>query len=293
MRLSKHLFWFCFACILPMRAANGQTESAGTIDVAALRAQAYAYQHGTGIRKDVAKAIAIYCQAAKQGDATSQFNLGWIYANGKGTERNDALAAFFYSLAAQQDHKQAQFWLPSAGMPSPTPPACMRDPVDEVLHEALAAATPEKRKVIEILFRLAPTYGIEPSLGLAVIQTESNFNSAAVSPKNAQGLMQLIPETAARFNVTKPFDPEQNIRGGLAYLRWLLAYFKGDVALVAAAYNAGEGTVNRYKGIPPYMETREYVKRIKAAFKKDGHPFDASITSPSPELANILGKTKM
>jgi soluble lytic murein transglycosylase-like protein len=109
-----------------------------------------------------------------------------------------------------------------------------------------------------------------------------------VSPKNAQGLMQLIPETAERFNVRKPFDPEQNIRGGMAYLRWLLAYFKGNVALVAAAYNAGEGAVNRYAGVPPYAETKGYVRRIRELFQKDEHPFDPSITTPSPELPRIL-----
>jgi soluble lytic murein transglycosylase-like protein len=123
---------------------------------------------------------------------------------------------------------------------------------------------------------------------MAIIRTESNFNPGAVSPKNAQGLMQLIPETAERFNVRKPFDPEQNIRGGMAYLRWLLAYFKGNVALVAAAYNAGEGAVNRYAGVPPYAETKGYVRRIRELFQKDEHPFDPSITTPSPELPRIL-----
>ena len=96
-----------------------------------------------------------------------------------------------------------------------------------------------------IVQRLAPQYGVHPGLAYAVIRAESNFNPQAVSVKNAQGLMQLIPETAARFNVTQPLDPEQNIRGGLSYLRWLLAYFKGNVPLVLAAYNAGEGAVQR------------------------------------------------
>ena len=99
--------------------------------------------------------------------------------------------------------------------------------------------------------------------------------------------MQLIPETAERFNVRKPFDPEQNVRGGLAYLRWLLAYFQGDVRLVAAAYNAGEGTVNKYLGIPPYPETRAYMKAILSGYKQQAHPFDASVTEPSPELPRI------
>ena len=122
---------------------------------------------------------------------------------------------------------------------------------------------------------------------MAIIRAESNFNPGAVSPKNAQGLMQLIPETAERFNVRKPFDPEQNIRGGLSYLRWLLAYFKGDVSLVAAAYNAGEGAVNRYAGIPPYAETQGYVKRIREIFKPEDHPFDPAVTTPSPEMKKI------
>jgi soluble lytic murein transglycosylase-like protein len=99
--------------------------------------------------------------------------------------------------------------------------------------------------------------------------------------------MQLIPETAARFNVRKPFDPAQNIRGGLAYLRWLLAYFGGNVTLVAAAYNAGEGTVERYGGVPPYAETRAYVQKIRRYFRRDEHPFDATVTDPSPELSRI------
>jgi soluble lytic murein transglycosylase-like protein len=124
-------------------------------------------------------------------------------------------------------------------------------------------------------------------LALAVIRAESNFNPTARSQKNAQGLMQLIPETSERFNVSRPFDPVQNVRGGLAYLRWLLAYFEGNVLLVAAAYNAGEGAVNRYGGIPPFAETRGYVKRIMQLFGKSEHPYDARVTPPSAELKRI------
>ena len=135
-------------------------------------------------------------------------------------------------------------------------------------------------------------YGVHPGLAYAVIRAESNFNPQAVSQKNALGLMQLIPETAARFNVTQPLDPEQNIRGGLAYLRWLLAYFKGDVPLAVAAYNAGEGAVDRYKGVPPFPETQGYVKRIQEVFKLPFHPFDARITTPSPELPRIVARPR-
>jgi soluble lytic murein transglycosylase-like protein len=134
---------------------------------------------------------------------------------------------------------------------------------------------------------MAPQYQVEPQLALAIIAAESNFNSLALSPKNAQGLMQLIPETSQRFNVRNPFDPAQNIRGGLTYLRWLLAYFEGDVALVAAAYNAGEGKVERYRGVPPYLETRAYVQRILKAVGTQAHPFDAKVTRASPSLSLI------
>ena len=103
-----------------------------------------------------------------------------------------------------------------------------------------------------------------------------------MSVKNARGLMQLIPETARRFKVANPFDVRDNLRGGLAYLRWLLAYYQGQVPLVAAAYNAGEAAVDRYRGIPPYPETREYVRRVLRLFRSERHPYDPGVIAPSP-----------
>ena len=135
--------------------------------------------------------------------------------------------------------------------------------------------------------RLAPQYQVSPQLALAIIAVESNFDVAALSPKNAQGLMQLIPDTAARFNVRNPYDPAQNIRGGVSYLRWLLAYFEGDVALVAAAYNAGEGAVNRYRGVPPYAETLAYVAKILRRTGATVVPFDGAATEVSPQMRQI------
>ena len=116
---------------------------------------------------------------------------------------------------------------------------------------------------------------------MAVISVESGFNVRAVSPKNAQGLMQLIPETAQRFRVKNAFDPAENIKGGMAYLQWLLAFFKGDVSLVVAAYNAGERAVERYRGIPPYPETRDYVRKIKQLYKKPIHPYQPNLVESS------------
>lgn len=127
--------------------------------------------------------------------------------------------------------------------------------------------------------QLARRYTIDPALVMAVIDQESSFNPAALSNKQAQGLMQLIPETAQRFGVRHPFDPEDNIRGGIAYLHWLLRRFQGDVALTLAAYNAGEKAVEKYQGIPPYPETRHYVRRIMANYPLALHPVPPPVRS--------------
>ena len=110
----------------------------------------------------------------------------------------------------------------------------------------------------------ARLHNVSVDLVKAVIQVESEFDPFAVSSKGAQGLMQLMPFTARRFGVASPFDARQNIFGGALYLRFLLDLFQGDVALALAGYNAGENAVIRFKGVPPFKETRSYVQRIQA-----------------------------
>ncbi len=107
---------------------------------------------------------------------------------------------------------------------------------------------------------------VNPMLVAALVRAESAFNSAAVSRKGARGLMQLMPATARRFGLGdgQLFDPERNLEAGTRYLRWLLDRFSGDVVRALAAYNAGEGTVDRYDGVPPFRETRDYIRRIYA-----------------------------
>jgi soluble lytic murein transglycosylase-like protein len=258
---------------------------------------AQAFEHGRGVARDPQQAMALYCKAAMAGDADARYRLGWIYANGRGTPRSDAFAAYFFELATQQGHPQSANMLRLMGQPPEKPPCVQAAEREAAQREAEAIAEAEKtrrearyrelanneqrRRILAIVDRLAPQYGIHPGLAFAVIRAESNFDPQAISLKNAQGLMQLIPETAERFQVRKPFDPEQNIRGGLAYLRWLLAYYQGEVALALAAYNAGEGTVDRYKGVPPFAETQGYLRRIQEVFDLAQHPFDARITGPS------------
>ena len=251
-------------------------------------ARALAYEHGEGLPKDPRIAAAIYCEAVAAGSAEAAFQLGWMYANGRGVGRDDGIAAALFQIAAERGDPYARSMLARIGRvgllpeclspPEPPPP----DPqfADEG-PDPFANLPADKRKIADIVEKIAPTYGIEPRLALAVIAVESNFNTLARSVKNARGLMQLIPETAARFNVRNPYDVRDNVRGGLAYLRWLLAYYRGEVALAAAAYNAGEGVVDRYRGIPPYPETRDYVRRVLALFRRDRHPYDPKVVEPS------------
>lgn len=116
---------------------------------------------------------------------------------------------------------------------------------------------------------LSETIGtqISPALVLAVIAVESSGQVAAVSSAGAQGLMQLMPDTARRFGVTDILSPAQNIRGGVAYLDWLMTEFGGDVVLALAGYNAGENAVKQHGGVPPYAETRDYIPKVLAAYE--------------------------
>jgi len=126
----------------------------------------------------------------------------------------------------------------------------------------------------------AEAQGIAPELVASVIAVESNFNPNAVSWRSARGLMQLMPETAARFGVTNIFDPKQNIDAGTKYLKELLVRYKGDLALTLAAYNAGPDRVEQYRSIPPYRETRDYVRRVTEKFRKSYRTSASALTIP-------------
>ncbi len=232
-------------------------------DVATLMDWGERYERGEGVGQDTEKAVRLYCKAAAKGHLKANVQLGQLYAFGRGIYRDrDLAAAWFYEAARKKDAVAGNMLkvLKVKGKPTRSAECLLGPPVSPMV----AKRHPAKGKVADLVRTLAPTYNLDPNLVLAVVEAESNFNPQALSPKNAQGLMQLIPATAERFGVEDVWDPEDNLRGGMAYLRWLLKTFKGDVTLALAAYNAGEGAVNRHGGVPPYAETRAYVDRIIA-----------------------------
>jgi len=123
-----------------------------------------------------------------------------------------------------------------------------------------------------IIFRASGRHGIDPRFIHAVIWQESKYKPTALSRAGAQGLMQLMPGTARRFGCTDAHDVASNVEAGIKYLSWLLKRFNGDVKLALAGYNAGEGAVDKYNGVPPYDETQNYVRRIVASYGKTFHP---------------------
>ena len=142
------------------------------------------------------------------------------------------------------------------------PPAEPADPIDRIVQEA------------------AQRHKVDPALVKAVIATESGGNPQAVSHKGAVGLMQLIPDTAERFGVGNAFDPAQNVEGGTTYLKWLLDRYHGDLSKTLAAYNAGEGAVDQYRGIPRYRETQQYVRKVTQAYFSPGSGRSSTLWEP-------------
>ena len=225
-----------------------------------LTAQALHYEHGEGVPINLGRAHALYCKAAALGDPLAAFNLAWMYLNGRGVSRDDAIAVHWLHKASDRGVVQASNLL---GLFPRTLPSDSNGCPSEGAEARFSQAPKEIR---DIVLEIAAQCGISSRLLLAVIFAESAFNPRAVSGKNAKGLMQLMPNIISRFGVKNPFDARENIRAGASYLKWLLQRFHGDLTLALAAYNAGEGSVDAYGGMPPYSETITYVDRIKQIY---------------------------
>ena len=253
----------------PLRAiAMPLISSDESPQVRALLEQAWAAESGRGLQRNLYSAAVLYLQAGELGSAEGFYQAGLLRLKAFPGERSRQEGHCLLSSASQLGHEGAAQQLQSINSAT----AGDGDACGQVtLHPAtfyfdmtafLSAQSADKRDVARLIRKLAPLYKVDTNLALAIAGAESNFNSRALSPKMAMGVMQLIPATAERFNVRNPYDPEQNIRGGLAYLRWLKNYFAGDVVRVIAAYNAGEGAVVQHSGVPPYRETMNYVARV-------------------------------
>ena len=142
--------------------------------------------------------------------------------------------------------------------------------VNANIYTAQASSASEKitskEQIKNIIFRAAKKHGVDEKLVNALVKQESGFNPNAKSKVGAMGLMQLMPATAKGLGVTNPMDPEQNVEGGVKYLKSMLNKYNGNVILALAAYNAGPGAVDKYSGVPPYKETQNYVKSILANY---------------------------
>ena len=235
--------------------------------VRALLEQAWSVEFGQDGIRHPALAITLYCMAGRLGSAEAYFRAGLLVRRSARDAASAARAATLFANAARLGHAAAVEELDENSVIQIEDVACggrdaWRHFAGFKLDRHIEALPGARQRHAHLLRSLSRQYGIPPRLALAVALVESNFHAQALSPKEAMGIMQLIPETAARFAVLDPYDPEQNMRGGLAYLRWLKRRFDGDLVLMVAAYNAGEGAVERYGGVPPYAETRDYVLRV-------------------------------
>jgi soluble lytic murein transglycosylase-like protein len=156
----------------------------------------------------------------------------------------------------------------------------------------LGAASFERGELRRLIHEVSTEHGVDPKLIEALVRVESDFDPKAVSRKGAMGLMQLMPETAKRLNVDDPFDPADNVRGGVREFSRLVSRYSGNLQLALAAYNAGEGAVSKYRGVPPYAETRSYVSRILSLYTGRPYRLAGSYRSaPVRMLRNQQGAT--
>lgn len=247
--------------------------------VQALLEQGWAAESGRGLRRNPFLAAGLYRQAGALGSSEGYYRAALVLLPNTRVVPAGGNAACLLAAASQLGHNGAALLLERAGrVDRPIDAGCPEDPsmgriyLEFDLDRYVSGLRLPRQQVVAMIRRLAPLYGVNPRLAVAMAAVESNFDPWAFSPKSAMGVMQLIPATAERFGVRNPYDPEQNIRGGLAYLRWLHVYFGGDVERMVAAYNAGEGAVMKHGGVPPYAETLAYVSRVLyfSGFEKKG-----------------------
>ena len=223
------------------------------------------YENGESVPKDQGRAWQLYCQAARDGDARAFLSLAWLFMNGRGVPRDDQAAAYWLRRAAGRQVPQATNLLRFLVGVEPVNRGCAGQPRSGTVPAGTGARKPPVApgQIGQEIEEAAKNAGLDAKLVRSVASVESAFDPLAVSAKGAVGVMQLMPATAQRFQVTDRFDSRANIRGGTAYLRELLSRFGGNLDLALAAFNAGEGAVAAHRGIPPFPETEKFVQLVK------------------------------
>ena len=290
--------WWLRCCAFgarPVHAADPDDDLSGR--VAALRTDARAYEHGEGVARDAQHAIALYCEASRLGDAEAQFSLGWMYANGRGIPRDNRMASLFFALAADAGSRirEEDARLRRARPPRIRRSACAirlrrwsrRSPPAEPEDE-FVAATPEQKKAAELVRKLAPEYQVSPHVRArdhsrrvelrseCALAEERAGPDAAHSRRPRRASTSRSRSTPCRTSAAASRTCAGCSRTSRATWRW-----SPPPTTPAKARSRSIG------GVPPYAETRAYVQRIKRYFRRDRHPFDATVTEPSPELWRI------
>lgn len=285
------LLGLIFLCLSPSPVFSAETDNAIELEAPVPRRlleEGKRLAKRTASSKNMWQAAVKFCSASRMGSTEAQYQLAMLYAFGQGVPQRRAHAAALFATAAQQGHFESQRMLETLQFESAELPACVLtegqlpekskyrssaniafDTID--LETRIKHLPANKSWLVQMVKTMAPWYQVDARLALSIISVESNFETDARSNKNAMGVMQLIPATAERFNVKDAFNASQNIKAGLSYLRWLLSRYNNDVALAAAGYNAGEGAVDRYHGVPPYPETQQYVQKVLNLYRHERH----------------------
>ncbi|HUN49338.1 MAG TPA: transglycosylase SLT domain-containing protein [Stellaceae bacterium] len=265
--------WLALAAALLVLPLPARAEKPGAEDqlILALR-----YEHGAGLPQDLGRALALYCEASRQGSAVAALNIGWMFLNGRGVPRDVPAGTAWLRLAARRGSGEAAQLLELLPVAPATDSRGCSAPAPAVT--VVRGAPPPE--VAGLVARIGAETKLDPNLLSAVIAAESAFHADAVSPRQARGLMQLTDGTARRFGVGNVLEPADNIRGGARYLRWLLQRFDGSLPLALAGYNAGESAVARYGSIPPYPETRAYVEKVLALYPARDRPLPRKDPTP-------------